>query len=142
MTAASPILGIGVDIVEHARFGEVLARRPLIAARIFTAEEIAYAERFAGHARVARLASRFAAKEAVSKALGISLFSVSLRDISVVSKEGEAPQVLLGGKCREAAEMRNVGHVSVSISHERSNSVAFAVAFGKGERPEPAFENL
>ncbi len=133
------IVGIGVDIVEHERFGDVLARRPLIATRIFTADEIAYAERFSGHARVARLASRFAAKEAVSKALGISLFSVSLRDISVVSRDGEAPQVLLGGRCREAAEVRNVGHVSVSISHEKSNSIAFAVAFGVPERPETAF---
>ncbi|MDA8116453.1 MAG: holo-ACP synthase [Actinomycetota bacterium] len=137
MSEGSVIIGIGVDLVEHLRMAELIARRPRALERMFTPAELEYADRFKGEGRVARLAARFAAKEAVSKALGINLFSVALREISVVPSSGGAPVVLLQGRCRELARLKGVEHVSLSISHERSNSIAFAVAFGHhgGERP-------
>ncbi|MDA8261743.1 MAG: holo-ACP synthase [Actinomycetota bacterium] len=137
MSEGGAIIGIGVDLVEHRRMAELIARRPRALERMFTPAELEYADRFQGDAKVARLAARFAAKEAVSKALSINLFSLSLRDISVVPSSGGAPVVLLQGRCRELARLKRVEHVSLSISHERSNSIAFAVAFGHpgGERP-------
>ncbi len=139
MNGPHSIIGIGVDIVEHERFEAMLVRRPNVVGRMFAPAEIEYAERFSGAARVARFAARFAAKEAVSKALGINLFSIALRDISVLPSTGGVPVVLLGGHCREVANARHVGHISISISHERSSSIAFAVAFGTSLNPELAF---
>ena len=124
------IVGIGVDIVEHERFAALLQRRSRVLERLFTPDELEYANRFSGMARVARLASRFAAKEAVSKAMGISLFSISMKEIAVITLASGAPSVALLGRCGLIASQRHVEHVSLSISHERSNSIAFAVAFG------------
>ncbi len=103
--------GVGIDLLEIDRMERALERHPRLAERIFTAAEREYA---AARARPGRhLAARFAAKEAVVKALGMS-GGFGLREIEVVA--GEPPTVRLSGRAREAAAGRDV---DVSLTHSR-----------------------
>jgi len=118
----------GVDIVETARIKAAVERLgPRFLNRIFTEAEQAYcASR--GENRMSSLAARFAAKEAVSKALGTGIGSgASFLDIEVVQSPGGAPAILLRGDARET--FRSIGGVemAVSLSHERAYAVAQAV---------------
>lgn len=98
-----------------------LERRPLIAERLFTDVERAYA---AGRARPAQhLAARFCAKEAVAKALGLT--SWSHRDVEVVSDEGGPRACLAGSAARRAREI-GVTPV-VSLTHDRTTAGAVAL---------------
>ncbi|MFN8159527.1 MAG: holo-ACP synthase [Solirubrobacterales bacterium] len=114
--------GLGIDLIEIGRLERVLARRPGLARRLFTDAEISYA---GSRARPGRhLAARFAAKEAVVKALGISEAMV-LREIEVVA--GEPPQVRLSGRVAEAAARQGL-QVSVSLTHTEGTAAAVALA--------------
>ena len=116
--------GIGIDLLEIERLERALERHPRLAQRIFTDDELAYAN---GRARPGQhLAARFAAKEAVVKALGAS--GLCLRDIEVIA--GEPPTVSLSGSAVEAAGERQV---SISITHSRD--IAAAVAMADGQSP-------
>jgi holo-[acyl-carrier protein] synthase len=111
--------GIGIDLIEIERIERALARRPRLAQRLFTAGELEYAE---GRSRPGRhLAARFAAKEAVVKALGLT-GGFGPRDIEILA--GEPPTVRLSGGAAEAAGGREV---SISLTHSRET--AGAVAF-------------
>jgi holo-[acyl-carrier protein] synthase len=113
------VAGIGIDLLEIDRLERALARHPRLAERIFTAGERRYA---AARARPGRhLAARFAAKEAVVKALGLG-DGFGLREIEVVS--GEPPSVRLSGRAAEAAGDRRV---EISMTHSRDNAAAVAV---------------
>ena len=110
--------GVGIDLIEIERIERALERRPRLAERLFTADEIAYA---ADRARPGRhLAARFAAKEAVIKALGTS---VAPGEIEVVP--GEPPTIRLHGRAAKAAADREI---SISLTH--SSETAAAVALG------------
>jgi holo-[acyl-carrier protein] synthase len=112
--------GIGIDLLEIDRMERALRRHPRLAERVFTAGERDYA---AQHARPARhLAARFAAKEAVVKALGLS-GGFGLGEIEVVA--GEPPTVRLRGRAAEAAEGLDI---QVSLTHSRDVAAAVAVA--------------
>lgn len=112
--------GVGIDLLEIDRMERALARRPRLAERVFTAAEREYA---AARARPARhLAARFAAKEAVVKALGLS-GGFGLREIEVVA--GEPPHVRLSGRAAAAAAGRDV---KISLTHSRDFAAAVAVA--------------
>jgi holo-[acyl-carrier protein] synthase len=114
------VAGVGIDLLEIDRMERALERHPRLAERIFTAAEREYA---AARARPGRhLAARFAAKEAVVKALGMS-GGFGLREIEVVA--GEPPTVRLSGRAREAAAGREV---DVSLTHSRDSAAAVAVA--------------
>ncbi len=76
------MLGIGIDAVDVDRFRRLLERRPSAAARLFTDDELAHGRRWSDPAP--RLAARFAAKEAVMKALGVGLGAFAFRDVEVV----------------------------------------------------------
>lgn len=112
--------GVGIDLLEIDRLERALERYPRLSARVFTEAERAYA---AGRGRPGRhLAARFAAKEAVVKALGLS-GGFGLRDIEVVA--GEPPTVRLSGRAAEEA----VGEsVEISLTHSRDFAAAVAVA--------------
>jgi holo-[acyl-carrier protein] synthase len=111
--------GIGIDLLEIHRLERALERYPRLAARLFTEAELAYA---AARARPGRhLAARFAAKEAVVKALGFS-DGLGLREVEVVP--GEPPAVRLSGRAEEAAGGKTV---EVSLSHSREFAAAVAV---------------
>lgn len=111
--------GVGIDLLEIERMERALARHPRLAERIFTAAERDYA---AAQARPGRhLAARFAAKEAVVKALGLSGFG--LGEIEIVA--GEPPTVRLSGRAAEAAADRPI---KISLTHSREFAAAVAIA--------------
>jgi holo-[acyl-carrier protein] synthase len=111
--------GVGIDLLEIDRLERALERHPRLAERVFTAAEREYA---AARARPARhLAARFAAKEAVVKALGLS-DGFGLREIEIVA--GEPPTLRLsGGAARAAADTR----IDVSLTHSRDFAAAVAI---------------
>lgn len=113
-------LGLGIDLIEIERVERALERRPRLTERIFTPAELAYSRERARPGR--HLAARFAAKEAVIKALGQS---VPLREIEVES--GKPPRVRLHGR---AAEVAGNAELSISLTHSRESAAAVAVALG------------
>ena len=121
------VVGVGVDVMEIDRFAEVLARRPRITERCFTPAEAAYC---AGKPFPPQhFAARFAAKEAVGKALGIGM--TRWREVEVVRGRG-APTIALHGRYAQRAGDLGVAVVHVSLTHGRDSAMAFAVA----EAPE------
>jgi holo-[acyl-carrier protein] synthase len=77
---------------------------------------------------VERVAGRWAAKEAVSKVLGLGVRGVGWREIEVLPNFAGQPQVLLHGRAAARAARLGIGEVTVSISHERKMAVAVAMA--------------
>ncbi len=125
------IVGIGVDIVANHRIGALIERRPKALDRIFTRGELTYAAKFTGNAQIGRLAARFAAKEAVSKALGVSVFSLGFLNIETLNSQLGKPTVTLLRNALECAQENGICAVMVSISHEIDTSIAFAVALAR-----------
>ncbi|PKB68544.1 MAG: holo-[acyl-carrier-protein] synthase [SAR202 cluster bacterium Io17-Chloro-G4] len=116
-------LGTGVDIIEISRVAGVFERYgQRFLNRIYTPDEIAYCR-----GRVPNLAGRFAAKEAVMKALGTGVRGVGWRDIEVARHESGAPSILLHGRAKSRAQRLGVCDISVSMSHSRDYAVAFVV---------------
>jgi holo-[acyl-carrier protein] synthase len=110
------VAGVGIDLLEIDRLERALARRPGLAARLFTEAERAYAD---AHARPAQhLAARFCAKEAVAKALALPAWS--WQDIEVVAGAGGAPSVVLHGALTQRTAP------AVSLTHTRSLAGAVA----------------
>lgn len=121
------LAGVGVDIVDIARMERVLGRTPRFAQRVFTEEERAYCDATARPA--AHYACRFAAREAVLKALGCGFGpGVRLSDVAVTQDGSGRPRVVLSGRAAEAARERGVLDVAVSLSFTRDMAVANAVA--------------
>ena len=127
----SPIVGVGVDAVDVARFRRVLDRRPRFAARCFTESEQSDAT---GSADVAQgLAARFAAKEAVMKALGIGIGAFALTDVEVCRTTGSgatrnAPFLVLHRTAAELAGAQGAGQFHLSLTHTDGVAIAFVVA--------------
>ncbi len=119
----SPIAGVGVDAVDVARFGEVLARRPGIAERLFTESERATA---AGDPQ--RLAARFAAKEATMKALGTGIGGFGWHDVELERPPLGAPSLRLSAAALALADRQGVSRWHVSITHTATVAVAMVVA--------------
>jgi holo-[acyl-carrier protein] synthase len=111
--------GVGIDLLEIERLERALQRHPRLVDRIFTAAERDYARARARPGR--HLAARFAAKEAVVKALGLS-GGFGLREIEVLA--GEPPRVRLSGR---AAEVANGERIDVSLTHSRDYAAAVAI---------------
>ena len=121
---------IGIDIVDVPRFRALLARRPRGAERLFTPAERAYAATRADPTE--RLAARFAAKEAVMKALGAGFGDVAFKDMEVVRAPGGRPEVVLHGRAADRARRAGVTGWHLSLSHTATAAVAVAVAVGAG----------
>lgn len=122
------IIGIGTDIIEIARVKQAVdARGERFLSRVFTPEEVAFCRNrknpYPG------LAVRFAAKEAVLKALGCGLRGVNWLQAAVVREDGPPEVVLTGQAARIAAEL-GVKRVLISLSHSDSHAVAYAIAIG------------
>jgi holo-[acyl-carrier protein] synthase len=112
--------GVGIDLLEIERLERALQRHPRLAERVFTEAERDYA---AARARPGRhLAARFATKEAVVKALGLS-GGFGLREIEVVA--GEPPTVRLSGRAEDASRGLRI---CVSLTHSQDYAAAVAVA--------------
>jgi holo-[acyl-carrier protein] synthase len=117
-------LRTGVDLVEVSRVREAIERHgERFLARIFTE-----AERLDSNGRVTSLAARFAAKEAVSKALGCGIGVVSWLEIEIRSDENRTPYLHLHGEAQKLAEKLGLSNWSVSLSHTESQAIAFVVA--------------
>jgi holo-[acyl-carrier protein] synthase len=125
------VVGVGVDAVDVERFRRILARRPGFAARFFTGIEQADARRAPDPSE--SLAARFAAKEAVMKALGTGLGGFALTDVEVRRSTGvgptrNAPSVVLRGAAARVAEGRGAGTLHLSLTHTPQVAIAFVVA--------------
>lgn len=115
---------VGVDVLERHELDRLL-RRPWFLRLSYALEEREAAEGMGARRRTEFLAGRFAAKEAVLKALGKGMFQgVAMSDICVAKTSGGAPRVVFLG----AAERMGLPHVNLSISHKNNIVVAVAVA--------------
>ena len=115
---------IGIDLIDIDRIHEVLGRFPdRFRLRVLTPAE----QRYCGH-KVERIAGRWAAKEAISKVLGLGVRGVGWREIEILPNRAGAPQVYLHDRAARRAASMDLDDVTVSISHERRMAVAVAVA--------------
>jgi holo-[acyl-carrier protein] synthase len=128
------ITGLGVDIVEIDRMRLALERHPRMKERIFSAEERAYCD--ARNRPYIHYATRFAAKEAVLKALGMG-FSGGIRftDVEVLRDERGRPVPRLTGRAAEIAAEAGVVEMHLSLSFTHTTAVASAVAITEEMRP-------
>jgi len=123
------VVGIGTDLVDVDRFRTVLRRRPSVADRLFTPHERTYAHRAVDPA--ARLAARFAAKEAALKALGYGLGGMRMAEIEVVRADDGRPELVLHGEARSTAAGHGVSRWLVSLSHTDHLAQATVVALAR-----------
>ena len=122
------ILGIGADIVECLRIGRMIEQHgELFLTRVFTEREIRYCQE--RKRSVEHFAGRWAAKEAVLKALGMGWRrGMALTDVEIRNEAGGRPQVHLCGTVKDAAQNRRVGDVLLTIAHCRAYATAYALA--------------
>ncbi|MDY7109736.1 MAG: holo-ACP synthase [Planctomycetota bacterium] len=125
------VIGHGIDLVEIARIEGMLAEHGArFRQRCFTDAEQAYAEA-AGGRRAERYAARFAAKEAVLKALGTGWRDgIAWTDIEIVSEPSGRPGVTLGGRCAEIASELGIRRWRISLTHAGGFASASALACG------------
>lgn len=127
-----PIVGHGVDLVENDRIAAMLeAHGPRFTERCFTVTERAYADQ-ASRLRVQRYAVRFAAKEAVLKALGTGWTDgIAWTDMEILRLPSGEPRILLSGRAAEIADEKRIRTWLLSMSHTDRYSVASAIAWRK-----------
>ena len=115
---------IGIDLIDIDRIVALLGRFPdRFRERVLTDAESRYCGR-----KAERIAGRWAAKEAISKVLGLGVRGVGWREIEILPNRAGAPQVRLHARARARAAHLGLEDVTVSISHERRMAVAVAVA--------------
>ena len=112
------VIGVGIDVVDLERFAESLARTPGLGGRLFTPGEASRG--------MASLAARFAAKEALAKALGAP-GNLAWHDAEVVSEESGRPVFLMRGTVAARAEELGAVHVHLSLSHDAGIASAVVV---------------
>lgn len=132
------ITGLGVDIVEIDRMREALARRPRLKERLFSDEERAYCDK--RNKPEIHYAMRFAAKEAVLKALGTGFSGMRFRDVEVIRDERGKPVPRLSGRAAEVAAEAGVVEMHLSLSFTHATAVASAVAITEKMRPRKEAE--
>lgn len=127
MAVPDESVGLGVDIVEIERMGKILGRSPSFAAKVFSEAEREYCD---GHAHPeVHYATRFAAKEAVLKALGTGFSEgIGWRDVEVRRTSKGRPYVVLTGRAREVAREQGVREIPISLSFTHTDAVACAMA--------------
>lgn len=119
-------IATGVDLIEIDRIVEVIARHGNhYLQRIYTPAELEQCGK-----RAESLAGRFAAKEAVVKALGSGIGDITWKEIEILGDENNAPKLTLNGEAKQRADSLGLSSWSVSISHSQSHSVAFVVMMG------------
>jgi holo-[acyl-carrier protein] synthase len=120
------IVGVGIDVVDVTRFGESLERTPALAVRLFTERERTLP--------LYSLAARFAAKEALAKALGAPV-GLGWHDAEVHRGEGRRPEFVLRGTVAERVAELGITSVHVSLSHDAGIASAVVVAEREGSHP-------
>jgi holo-[acyl-carrier protein] synthase len=122
------IVGVGIDVVDVARFGATLERTPALLERLFTAAERAMA--------LNSQAARFAAKEALAKALGAPA-GMLWQDAEVHRGADGRPHFEVRGTVRAAVEALGVTTIHVSLSHDAGIASAVVIAEGAGTAVPP-----
>ncbi len=130
------IVGIGTDIIECLRIAQMIERHAeQFISRVYTEHEIQYCQ--SRKAATQHFAGRWAAKEAVLKAMGTGWRrGISWRDVEVRNEAGGRPVVVLRGGARDVVEKMGIAQIQISISHCRSHATAFAVAVGSARQAE------
>ena len=121
------IIGVGIDVVPVERFDEALARTPALATRLFTADEQLTPS--GGNRTAESLAARFAAKEALAKALGAP-GGMLWTDAEVITAEYGRPHLVVTGTVAARAKELGVTHWHVSLSHDGGIASATVIAEG------------
>jgi len=120
------MIGIGVDLCEVDRMRAALERTPTLRDRVFTDRERAYCDERRDPTE--RYAARFAAKEAVLKAMGLGLGACGWHEIEVARAESGAPAIVLHGRARELAAERGIRSWRLTMTHTHRLAEAIAVA--------------
>ncbi|MEZ4518291.1 MAG: holo-ACP synthase [Chloroflexota bacterium] len=122
-------LEAGIDMIEIDRIARALDRfGQRFCDRFFTPQEQAYCDN-----QPARLAGRFAIKEAVGKALGTGIGDIRWVEVEVISDDRGKPHLVLHGDARELAQQAGLTEWSISMSHTNSHAIGFAVATSAGQ---------
>ena len=116
------IVGVGIDVVDIARFVRQVQRTPRLLERLFGDGERGLPPE--------SLAARFAAKEALAKSLGAPVGLV-WRDVVVEREQGHRPEVVVKGSAKEIAERMGVERFHLSLSHDAGIASAMVVAEGR-----------
>ncbi len=125
---------VGIDVIEIDRVREVLRKHPeRFLSRVFTPEEVAFCR-----GRVPELAARFAAKEAMMKALGTGARSVGWREIEVLPDRRGKPLVYLYGGAAERALTIGLEEIDISLTHNNTFAIASVVATQRVIETPPA----
>jgi len=120
-------ISTGIDLIEIERIAESIDRHgERFLTRIFTPQE---RETCAG--RVESLAARFAAKEAVAKALSSGIDGFGFLEIEITRQPNGAPGLVLHGAAAERAKQQGLKHWSISLSHNQSHATAIAIGYAE-----------
>ena len=122
------IVGIGTEIVECLRVGRMIDQHgEIFLARVYTDREVRFCQ--ARRRATEHFAARWAAKEAVLKALGTPWQSgIEWTDIEIEQDSVGVPQVLLGGATKEMARNLRVANIFLTLAHSRAYATAYAIA--------------
>ena len=120
------VIGIGIDLVDIERFRRSLERTPTMRDRLFTSVELEYVAPKADP--VPSLAARFAAREAVMKALGLGLGAFGFHDVWVERAESGAPSLVVTGRAKELADAAGVTRWHLSLTHSDTTAAAHVIA--------------
>lgn len=122
------IIGLGTDIIEIARIGQMIERHgELFLQRVYTEAEIRYCQK--RKESLQHYAGRWAAKEAVMKTLGTGFTrGVGWQDIEVANRRSGEPKIVLKGGAKEFALQRGINEILITISHCRTFATATAIA--------------
>jgi holo-[acyl-carrier protein] synthase len=125
------IVGIGTDIIECLRIGKMIENHgELFLRRVYTDREIRYCQ--AKKHAIEHFAGRWAAKEAILKAMGTGRSQgIAWTHVEIRSGHGGRPLVLVCGTARETAQERGIGDILISISHCRTYATAYAIALAR-----------
>ena len=126
------VIGLGTDVIECLRIAQMIERHgELFIQRVYTKHEIEYCS--SRKAATQHYAGRWAAKEAVLKALGTGWArGIGWRDIEIRNDDSGRPTIALAGGARQVCEQLAVADIMISISHCRSHATAYALAVGRG----------
>lgn len=117
----------GIDMIEVARIERAIQRHgERFYRRFFTEQERQYCQ-----GQAARLAGRFAVKEAVSKALGTGIGDFNWTDVEIVCDGRGKPELILHNSARALAEQQGLTDWSISLAHTETHAIGMAVALGK-----------
>ena len=122
------VVGVGIDVVDIARFRRSLERTPTLRTRLFTDGELAFVAAQSDPAP--SLAARFAAREAVMKSLGLGLGAFGFHDVWVERAESGAPSLVVTGPAAELAAAAGVARWHLSLTHSDLVAAAYVIAEG------------